>query len=284
MCGIAGLFSLAKRVTRAPETVNAVNDILATMIARLHHRGPNGTGVFVDGPVGLAHARLSIIDLAGGAQPIHNEDKTIWVVLNGEIFNYVELRAQLITLGHRFYTQSDTEVIVHLYEQYGEKFVDYLNGQFAIALWDKKQQKLVLARDRTGIRPLFYAEAANRFIFASEVKALFALPEVDRALDVSALNQICTYWAPLAPNTVFTGVKSLPPGHIMVIADGKREINRYWDWDFSDVAPPHFRREAEYADELRELMVDAMRLQLRADVPVGAYLSGGLDSSIITSL
>jgi asparagine synthase (glutamine-hydrolysing) len=284
MCGIAGLFSLDNRVTRAPETVNAVNALLATMIARLHHRGPDGTALFVDGPVGLAHARLSIIDLAGGDQPIHNQDKTIWVVFNGEIFNYLELRAVLVSLGHHFYTQSDTEVIVHLYEQYGEKFVDYLNGQFAIALWDKKQQKLVLARDRTGIRPLFYIEAGGRFIFASEVKALFALPEVHRALDVRALNEICTYWSPLAQHTVFEGVKSLPPGHIMLIAGGKKEINRYWDWDFSDVAPSQSRSEADYADELRELMIDAVRLQLRADVPVGAYLSGGLDSSIITSL
>lgn len=257
---------------------------LATMIARLNHRGPDGNGLFVDGKVGLAHARLSIIDLAGGDQPIHNEDKTIWVVFNGEIFNYLELRAELITLGHHFYTQSDTEVIVHLYEQYGEKFVDYLNGQFAIALWDKKQQKLVLARDRTGIRPLFYTEAAGRFIFASEAKALFALPEVHRALDAAALNQICTYWVPLAPHTVFEGVKSLPPGHIMVIDNGKIKINRYWDWDFSDVAASLPRSEADYADELRELMINAVRLQLRADVPVGAYLSGGLDSSIITSL
>jgi asparagine synthase (glutamine-hydrolysing) len=277
MCGIAGILNIAG-------AHQPTRDELAIMIARLNHRGPDGNGLFVDGPVGLAHARLSIIDLASGDQPIHNEDKTIWVVFNGEIFNYLELRAELITLGHHFYTQSDTEVIVHLYEQYGEKFVDYLNGQFAIALWDKNQQKLVLARDRTGIRPLFYTEAAGRFIFASEAKALFALPEVHRALDAAALNQICTYWSPLAPRTVFEGVKSLPPGHIMVIADGKTEINRYWDWDFSDVAPSQSRSEADYADELRELMIDAVRLQLRADVPVGAYLSGGLDSSIITSL
>jgi asparagine synthase (glutamine-hydrolysing) len=277
VCAIAGILTI--NGTNQPNQ----SELLA-MIARVHHRGPDGNGCFVDGPIGLAHARLSIIDLAGGHQPIHNEDKTIWVVFNGEIFNYLELRAELITLGHHFYTQSDTEVIVHLYEQYGEKFVDYLNGQFAIALWDKKQQKLVLARDRTGIRPLFYTEAAGRFIFASEVKALFALPEVHRALDASALNQICTYWSPLAPHTVFEGVKLLPPGHIMVIADGKKEIKRYWDWDFSEVAPSHNRSEADYADELRELMIDAVRLQLRADVPVGAYLSGGLDSSIITSL
>ena len=277
MCGIAGILTI--RSVKQPARVE-----LAAMIARLHHRGPDGTGLFVDGAIGLAHARLSIIDLAGGDQPIHNEDKTLWVVFNGEIFNYLELRAELISLGHHFYTQSDTEVIVHLYEQYGESFIDYLNGQFAIALWDKSQQKLVLARDRTGIRPLFYTEAAGRFIFASEAKALFALPDVHRALDASALDQICTYWSPLAPHSIFEGVKSLPPGHIMVIADGKTKISRYWDWDFSDVATSQSRSEADYADELRELLIDAVRLQLRADVPVGAYLSGGLDSSIITSL
>jgi asparagine synthase (glutamine-hydrolysing) len=255
------------------------------MIARLNHRGPDGNGLFVDGAVGLAHARLSIIDLAGGDQPIHNEDKSVWVVFNGEIFNYIELRAELLALGHRFYTASDTEVIVHLYEQYGEKFVDHLNGQFAIALWDKTQQKLILARDRTGIRPLFYTETNGRLIFASEAKALFALPEVHRALDATALNQICTYWSPLAPSTIFEGVKSLPPGHMMIAANAKTRNKKFWDWDFSDAASNHgTRSEADYADELRELMIDAVRLQLRSDVPVGAYLSGGLDSSIITSL
>ncbi len=277
MCGIAGILNI--KSSKPPDRHE-----LSAMIARLHHRGPDGTGLFIDGNIGFAHARLSIIDIASGDQPIHNEDKTVWVTFNGEIFNYVELRAQLITLGHHFYTQSDTEVIVHLYDQYGEKFVDHLNGQFAIALWDKKQKKLVLARDRTGIRPLFYTESAGRLLFASEVKALFALPEVSRRLDASAINQICTYWAPLAPSSVFEHVKSLPPGHIMVVTAGIKRIEKYWDWDFSDVAPTSTRREADYADELRELMIEAVRLQLRADVPVGAYLSGGLDSSIITSL
>jgi asparagine synthase (glutamine-hydrolysing) len=278
MCGIAGILNMMGE--RQPERGE-----LATMIARLNHRGPDGNGLFVDGAVGLAHARLSIIDLAGGDQPIHNEDKSAWVVFNGEIFNYIELRAELLALGHRFYTASDTEVIVHLYEQYGEKFVDHLNGQFAIALWDKTQQKLILARDRTGIRPLFYADANGRLIFASEAKALFALPEVHRALDAVALNQICTYWSPLAPSTIFEGVKSLSPGHIMVAVNSKMRVEKFWDWDFSDAVGNHgTRSEDDYANELRELMIDAVRLQLRSDVPVGAYLSGGLDSSIITSL
>ena len=258
------------------------------MIARLHHRGPDGTGTLVDGAIGLAHARLSIIDLAGGQQPIHNEDRTVQVVFNGEIFNYLELRQELIERGHQFYTQSDTEVIVHLFEEYGDRFVDHLNGQFAIALWDTRRQSLVLARDRTGIRPLFYTEVAGRFIFASEVKALFALPEVRRCIDVQALAETCTYWSPLAPRTAFEGVVSLPPGHVMVITNGVRRLHRYWDWTFPDAEQGRRdglnRYEADYAAELRELMIDAVRLQLRADVPVGAYLSGGLDSSIITSI
>lgn len=277
MCGIAGILSFA---SGGPPNRGE----LAAMIARLHHRGPDGTGYFLDGPIGLAHARLSIIDLAGGQQPIHNEARTIWVVFNGEIFNYVELRRELEAQGHRFYTQSDTEVIVHLFEQYGERFVEYLNGQFAIALWDTQRQTLVLARDRTGIRPLFYTESAGRLIFASEIKALFALPGVQRRISPQAIAEICTYWSPLVPRTAFDGVLSLPPGHLMVVANGVQRISSYWDWKFPQSVLRTRHTEEEYADELRELLVDAVKLQLRADVPVGAYLSGGLDSSIITSI
>ena len=254
------------------------------MIRQLHHRGPDGTGTFVQGPVGLAHARLSIIDLEGGAQPIRNEDGSVQVVFNGEIFNYVELRAELQQRGHRFYTHSDTEVIVHLYEEHGEDFVAHLNGQFAIALWDAKAQRLVLARDRTGIRPLFHAQVAGRLAFASEAKALFALPEMPRRLDPQALGETFTYWAPLAPRSVFAGVQSLPPGCLMVVDRQGERLRRYWDWDFADVAADEGRSAQDWADELRELLVDAVRLQLRADVPVGAYLSGGLDSSVVTTV
>ena len=281
MCGIAGI--LTTTPSKPPERAE-----LAAMIARLHHRGPDGSGILVDRTIGLAHARLSIIDLASGQQPIHNEDSTVQVVFNGEIFNYLELRQVLFERGHRFYTQSDTEVIVHLYEEHGERFVDFLNGQFAIALWDSKRHLLILARDRTGIRPLFYTETQGRFVFASEIKGLFAIPEVRRSIDVRALAETCTYWAPLSPRTAFEGVSSLPPGHLMVIAGGVRRLHRYWDWNFPVVEPGSdedtHRSESDYAAELRELLVDAVRLQLRADVPVGAYLSGGLDSSIITSI
>lgn len=254
------------------------------MIRQLHHRGPDGTGTLVQGPVGLAHARLSIIDLEGGAQPIRNEDGSVQVVFNGEIFNYVELRAELQQRGHRFYTHSDTEVIVHLYEEHGEDFVAHLNGQFAIALWDAKAQRLVLARDRTGIRPLFHAQVAGRLVFASEAKALFALAQMPRRLDPQALGETFTYWAPLAPRSVFAGVQSLPPGCLMVVDRQGERLRRYWDWDFADIAPDDGRSAQDWADELRALLIDAVRLQLRADVPVGAYLSGGLDSSVVTTV
>ena len=276
MCGIAGIYN------RQPGSAPRRSE-LETMIAALHHRGPDGTGVFLADTIGLAHARLSIIDIAGGAQPIHNEDGSVQVVFNGEIFNYIELRRELERRGHRFYTNSDTEVIVHLYEEHGEAFVDALNGQFAIALWDTTRRQLVLARDRTGIRPLYYTEAGARFVFASEVKALFTLPEIKRSLNVPALAELFSYWAPLEPNTVFDGVKSLPPGHVLVASDACVRSHRYWDWSFPAQADTS-RTEDDCAAELRELLIDAVRLQLRADVPVGAYLSGGLDSSIITSL
>lgn len=277
MCGIAGILNLTSE--RPPSEAE-----LTAMITQLHHRGPDGYGFFHDTQVGLAHARLSIIDLAGGKQPIHNEDRTVWVSFNGEIFNYIELRATLEQQGHRFYTHSDTEVIVHLYEQHGEDFVQHLNGQFAIALWDQPRRRLVLARDRAGIRPLFYAQTRNRLLFASEVKALFVHAELPRRLSREALAQVFTYWSPLAPATVFEGVSALPPGHVLVVENGHTRTRRYWDWSFPEAPLPRERSAEEYAEELRSLLIDAVRLQLRSDVPVGAYLSGGLDSSIITSL
>ncbi|HJV96010.1 MAG TPA: asparagine synthetase B, partial [Albitalea sp.] len=241
MCGIAGILSGANAAR--PERAE-----LAAMIAQLHHRGPDGTGLLCEAEVGLAHARLSIIDLAGGDQPIHNEDRSVWVVFNGEIFNYIELRAELEQAGHRFYTHSDTEVIVHLYEQHGADFVQHLNGQFAIALWDQRAKRLVLARDRTGIRPLFYTNVGGRLLFASEAKALFALPDVPRRLDPRALAEIFTFWAPLAPHSVFEGVTSLPPGHVMVVEGGQTRITRYWDWSFPDEPIASTRSADDYAD------------------------------------
>ncbi|MET0049858.1 MAG: asparagine synthase (glutamine-hydrolyzing) [Candidatus Thiodiazotropha sp.] len=277
MCGIAGIVNLKEGV--APSRTE-----LEQMIHAVHHRGPDGYGYYNHDRVGLAHARLSIIDLAGGDQPIHNEDKTVQVVFNGEIFNYVELRAELEKQGHRFYTHSDTEVIVHLYEEHGDAFVEHLNGQFAIALWDEPRRKLVLTRDRTGIRPLFYTQSGNRLYFASEVKSLFSHPSIHRAIDMTALQEVFTFWTTLPPNSLFESVKMLPPGHLMTVEQGEISINRYWDWNFPNEAIDSRKSADEWAEELKALMIDSVRLQLRSDVPVGAYLSGGLDSSVLTSL
>jgi asparagine synthase (glutamine-hydrolysing) len=253
------------------------------MVQALHHRGPDGTGRYIDAGVALGHARLSIIDLAGGAQPIHNEGGDVWITFNGEIFNHVELRRDLVRRGHGFYTHSDTEVIVHLYEEYGDAFVEHLNGQFALAIWDRRQQRVVLARDRAGIRPLFHTESGGRVLFASEIKALFSVPGVTRAIDPGSLAQVFSYWGMIGEATPFERIRSLPAGHLMVIDRSGRSIRKYWDWDFAPAAKSK-QSEADLAVELKDLLIDAVRLQLRADVPVGAYLSGGLDSSIITSL
>lgn len=277
MCGIAGIAGMS------PESAAPQRAELRQMIERLHHRGPDGYGFYEDGQVGLAHARLSIIDLEGGGQPIHNEDRSVWVVFNGEIFNYLELRAELQRSGHSFYTHSDTEVIVHLYEQHGLEFVHHLNGQFAIALWDCKRRRLVIARDRTGIRPVFYVVHAGRLVFASEVKSLFALPGMPRRLSPTGISQVFTFWSAQAPATIFEGVLSLPAGHMLVLESGRMDVRKYWDWEFP-VSRTVARPVAEEAEELRGLLVDSVRFQLRADVPVGAYLSGGLDSSIVTTL
>jgi len=277
MCGIAGIVRLSQNGA-TPQRVE-----LREMIERLHHRGPDGYGYYEDAQAGLAHARLSIIDLEGGSQPIHNEDRSVWVVFNGEIFNYIELRAELEGSGHSFYTRSDTEVLVHLYEQHGLEFLHHLNGQFAIALWDSRRRRLVLARDRTGIRPLFYTRHNDRLAFASEIKSLFALPGVPRRLRPAGISQVFTFWSAQAPDTIFDGVLSLPAGHLLVLENGSTEVRKYWDWQFPQGIAAARPIEDE-ARELRELLVDSVRLQLRADVPVGAYLSGGLDSSIVTTL
>jgi asparagine synthase (glutamine-hydrolysing) len=277
MCGIAGIVNLNGGT---PPGRTELSD----MIEAVYHRGPDGYGFYHDGQVGLAHARLSIIDLEGGDQPIHNEDTTVQVVFNGEIFNYLELRRMLEQQGHRFYTHSDTEVIVHLYEQYGLDFVQHLNGQFAIALWDISKRRLILARDRAGIRPLFYTLQNGRLFFASEVKSLFAHSAIPRRIAPHALQEIFTFWTTLPPNSLFEGIEMLAPGCLMVIESGERKIHRYWDWHFPADAIDTEKSADAWADELRDLMIDSVRLQLRADVPVGAYLSGGLDSSVITSL
>ena len=255
------------------------------MIETIHHRGPDGYGFFQDTGVAFAHARLAIIDLATGDQPISNEDGSVTVVLNGEIFNFVELRSELEKSGHRFATRSDTEVIVHLYEEDGLDFVRRLNGQFAIALWDARSRRLVLARDRVGIRPMFYCTAHGRIWFASEIKALLAArPDLGR-LSPTGIAEALTFWSPVDPSSAFEGVESLPAGTLLEFTEGRPpRIERYWDWDFSEESRDSGADPQPAAAALRQLLIDAVRWQLRADVPVGAYLSGGLDSSGIVSL
>lgn len=276
VCGIAGILALDGP---PPE-----REQLERMIHTLEHRGPDGFGYFLDGPVGLAHARLSIIDLATGDQPMANEDATVWTVFNGEIFNYVELRAQLQRAGHVFRTTSDTETIVHAYEEYGDDFVRHLNGQFAIALWDAKRRRFLLVRDRVGIRPLFVQRDAGRLLFGSEVKALLAVSSQAPRLDLQALAQIFTFWTAVGERSAFAGVRSVPPGCMLSIEDNRETLTRYWSWDFPAQQECSRQSYGAAAEELRALLADAVRLQLRADVPVGAYLSGGLDSSIIVSM
>jgi len=277
MCGIAGVLGGEgdARLRRGE---------LEAMIGTLRHRGPDGFGYYLQGPVGLAHARLSIIDLTTGDQPMANEDESVWVVFNGEIFNYRELRTDLETRGHRFHSQSDTETIVHAYEQYGDAFVEHLNGQFALALWDVGRQRLLLARDRVGIRPLFYTQEAGRLLFASEVKALRPAMRGRLELDAVGLAQVFTFWSAVGDRSVFRGVKSLPPGHVLAVQDGRQVLTRYWRWTCPPAGDYSSLSFAAAGSELRERMIDAVRLQLRADVPVGAYLSGGLDSSGIVAL
>ena len=275
MCGIAGIVNIGRNAEVSSE-------LLEDMITAVRHRGPDGFGFYKDTCIGLAHARLSIIDLEGGSQPMHNEDKTCWIVFNGEIFNYIELRDILEKRGHRFYTMSDTEVIIHLYEDHGPECLKYLNGQFAFAMWDKKDNLLFVARDRVGIRPFFYTTVNGSFLFASEIKSLFASRDVTREIDPYALDQIFTFWMTLPPRTAFRNILELSAGHYMLVKSGEIKIEKYWDPDFTQV--DNVRTEEQYAEELNELLIDATRLQLRADVPVGAYLSGGIDSSVITAL
>lgn len=254
------------------------------MVQIMNYRGPDETGWYVDDVVGLGHARLSIIDLAGGVQPIHNEDETMWIVYNGEIFNYPELKADLEKKGHRFYTTTDTEVLLHLYEQKGVDCLNDLNGQFALAIWDRSRRELFLARDRVGIRPLFFTLQNDVLTFASEIKAIFTDSAIPREIDASALDEIFTFWTNLPGRTVFKNIHELRPGHYATIKNNHFQIGKFWDIPF---APPQDQLNlsvGQYAEHIKDLLTDAIRIRLRADVPVGCYLSGGLDSSGVTSL
>jgi len=277
MCGICGLYNFASSEPVGEET-------LRRMMALLRHRGPDDDGTYISPrhpQLGLGHTRLSIIDLATGHQPLANEDETVWVVFNGEIYNYQELRRQLERRGHRFRTDSDTETIVHLYEDFGTGCLDYLRGMFAFALWDEGRHKLMLARDRLGQKPLVYWSDGSRFAFASEAKALLQLPEVPRELEPEALHHYLTLQYVPCPLTMFRGIYKLPPAHFLLVGERVFEPRRYWQPGYDRQED---RSEGEYAEELRETLREATRLRLRSDVPLGAFLSGGIDSSITVAL
>lgn len=282
MCGFAGYLG----------SVSEPERLLSEMATRIGHRGPDGRGTLVRPPegrapgVGLSHVRLSIVGLDDSAQPMLSADGDIAIAFNGEIFNYVELRQELIARGHVFRTTGDTEVIIQLYQEMGEDCLSRLNGDFAFAIWDGRRKRLMLARDRMGVRPLFYTHHAGTLHFASEVKALMAIPGFDSRLDLLALDQIFTLWSPMGSRTAFAGVSELEPGTVLIAdADGER-ISRYWHLDFpdaDDVSDVETNEETA-VEALKALLLDATRIRLRADVPVGACLSGGLDSSIIAAL
>ncbi len=275
MCGIAGVIQFGDQRPVAEGT-------LRRMIACLHHRGPDEHGIYRDAHIGMINTRLSVVDISGGQQPMTNEDGTVWIVFNGEIFNYPELRHRLEPLGHRFATRCDTEVVIHLYEQYGPEFLGLLNGQFSIALWDARSRRLLLARDRLGIRPLFYAQPSGKLVFGSEIKAVLAHPQITAEIDSLALEQIFTYWSAVSPRSVFRGIDEVPPGHYLLAGAGEVKVEPYWHLDFS--LQERQRGEDECLEELEALLVDAARIRLMADVPVGAYLSGGMDSSLIAAI
>ncbi|MEI2298179.1 asparagine synthase (glutamine-hydrolyzing) [Ensifer sp. MJa1] len=275
MCGYGGYFG----------PVADAETLLGRMISAIAHRGPDEHGVFVAPEVGLGHARLSIVGLGDGQQPMSDATGDLTIAFNGEIFNYVELREELRAKGRQFRTSSDTEVILHLYEVMGEECLSVLNGDFSFAIWDRRRQRMMLARDRMGVRPLFYTTHGGTLYFASEIKALLQVPGISAELDPVALDQIFTLWAPIPPRTGFRDIYELEPAHLMIAEKGKVSVRPYWQLDYPDRdAPPLFADEQSAAEELRALLTDATRIRMRADVPVGSYLSGGLDSSIVSAL
>jgi asparagine synthase (glutamine-hydrolysing) len=271
MCGIAGIVSLGGKPVLEQE--------LRDMCMAVVHRGPDDDGFYFGAEAGLAMRRLSIIDLASGRQPVRNEDGSVWVVFNGEIYNFRELRRELQGLGHTFYTRTDTEVIVHLYEEHGNSCVDHLRGMFGFALWDSRRKQLLLARDRLGIKPLYYAESDGRILFASELKSILQLPEVERKLNWDAVAHLFTFLTTPPADSIIDGVRKLEPGHLLTISPGQRPtIERYWDLKFE---PDYGKRESYFIERTRDLLAESVRLHMVSDVPVGAFLSGGLDSSAV---
>ena len=275
MCGIAGMFLFDRARPVDPRVLASMTDVLS-------HRGPDGRGVHIDGPVGLGHRRLSIIDLATGAQPLGNEDESVVTVFNGEIYNFQELRAELEGQGHVFHTRTDTEVLVHGYEEWGERLPERLRGMFAFAIWDRRRQRLLLARDRLGIKPLHYSTIGGRgLVFGSEVKAVVEHPDVSRGWRHEAVDAYLALQYVPTPMTIFADVQKLPPAHVLVAENGRVRLQRYWSLTFPGDGAAS--REDEYLERLDALLHEAVRIRLISDVPLGAFLSGGIDSSAVVA-
>lgn len=274
MCGICGKLNFNDELPADPGTIQAMSNAIA-------HRGPDDEGQYVSGPVGLGFRRLSVIDLKTGHQPISNEDGTIWLEFNGEIYNYQDLRKELLAKGHVFRTQTDTEVIVHLYEELGEQLVDQLRGMFAIALWDSRRKTLLLARDRLGIKPLYYGLSPGSIVFGSEIKAILADPSIDRELEPTIIDRFLSFYYTPGEQTPFKHIHKLAPGHYLTVKNGQLKISQYWDLHFSAAFE---RRDLEKAEEeLVDLLDEAVGLHMISDVPVGLLLSGGIDSTAMLS-
>ena len=278
MCGLVGFVDT--RAERKPD-----KELLTRMTDKLVHRGPDSAGYFVDHSVALGFRRLSIIDLESGDQPIYNEDGSLVLMCNGEIFNYLELKKVLIEKGHSFRTKSDVEVLLHLYEEYGIDFLDKINGQFAFVIYDLKNRRLLLARDHFGINPLYYTIANGLFIFSSEIKAILEHPQVPREVDLTGLDQTLSFPGLVSPRTMFKGIQSLRSGNYIMVENGNIAVKEYWDLDYPPLSAGFIgKSENEYVDELKDLLTRSVKYRLQADVPVGFYLSGGLDSSLIGAL
>jgi asparagine synthase (glutamine-hydrolysing) len=278
MCGITGFIHFSDAYQPELSALQAMTDVLI-------HRGPDDVGFFLQGPVGLGFRRLSIIDLADGNQPMCNEDGSVVSVCNGEVYNYKTLRQHLEARGHQFRTQCDVEVLPHLYEEYGADFVSHLNGQFALALFDRKQGRLLLARDHVGIAPLFYTYVHGVLIFASEIKAILQHPLVEREVDLTGLDQILTFPGLVSPRTMFKNIHSLRPGHLLLVQGGHVHEREYWDLIYpTEQADRPAMSEDDYLEQLDAVLRQAVAYRLQADVPVGFYVSGGVDSSLIAAL
>ncbi|HVG17863.1 MAG TPA: asparagine synthase (glutamine-hydrolyzing), partial [Blastocatellia bacterium] len=280
MCGIAGMCG-PETAMRAAES----REVIARMCRVIEHRGPDDDGFYVDGGVALGMRRLSIIDLVTGQQPITNEDGSLWVVFNGEVYNFQEIRDGLVARGHVFQSNTDTEVIVHLYEEEGEACVERLRGMFAFAVWDKRNRTLFLARDRVGVKPLHYSLIGNTLIFASEIKSLLQHAAVKREVNAEAVSDFLSFGYVPDPASAFAGIAKLPPGHTLTFKEGKITTRQYWDFQYADRQEGlPVRDERYYVERLLGLLEESIKLRLISDVPLGAFLSGGIDSSAVVAM